>query len=154
MIGSITRRHRWTIGGLLIAGTLVALMFVLTAQGGSPPVVVDLQGVPPDALVRDNIILTKRAPGAAAKVTADQARRAAGFQDAGVREILLTHLLSTQNQPQIDRLVWVVNFDPPGVELPGGPLGAPHSSTPIFMLAFVDAETGEFLFGTADSGPN
>ncbi|HXU22547.1 MAG TPA: hypothetical protein VN697_00830, partial [Tepidiformaceae bacterium] len=65
-------------------------------------------------------------------------------------------LLMTDDQNQTPRLVWIVTvLDKP--TFVGGPVGAdtpPDTTRPTYWLVFVDAHTGESLFGQSGEKVN
>lgn len=71
--------------------------------------------------------------------------------NATVREHILADLTDSTKPDIADRLVWVVSVMPPGgVWSVGGPgSGAPSRQPGTYMLVFVDAQTGEFLYGVS-----
>jgi hypothetical protein len=123
--------------------------FLLVDTGSSaPPLAID--GVDLAALRQQDIDLKAPPSDALAKVPSEDAAAKAGL-NLPAKEVVLARLVS-KGPPALDRLVWAVSYDG---ELPvggGGP--APVAGEPAgvrfepadYMLAFVDAETGEFLF--------
>jgi hypothetical protein len=139
--------------GVLVAacvGATTAGILLFTVHGGFASQI--LQGVPTDALAAQGISLTEPPADYGPAVSPDQARHAAGFADTPVREVKLAHLNTTKATSvvgaRVDRNVWVVNFVPDGLAMPGGPPGSSPNQT-RYALAFVDADTGQFIFGFA-----
>jgi hypothetical protein len=98
-----------------------------------------LEGVDPNEL---NVYLSPPPSQYRPEVTSRRAKRAAGaqYEDVTARQIVLAHL-QTEAWGGFDGQVWIVNFDPADPDL--------HafcpSASPIYALAFVDADTGELL---------
>jgi hypothetical protein len=136
---------------VLIVGVFsAAVIALLTAVGGQNDT--GLLGVPGDTLTEAGIqIRLADTNSVSAEVPADSARASAGFPRQPTREIRLGYLTTTIDKTE--RLVWIVNFDPSGLEFPGGPRDTGIGQTQV-ALAFVDATTGEFVMGFANGGPH
>lgn len=132
-----------------IAVTTASVLFLTAQVGRSEQREPIVQGVPSGRLAELGVFLEATTTVETDVVDAGLAREAAGFSHLPVRETLLA-VLTTELNP-VPRLVWVVNFNPDNVDLPGGPPGSDKGS-PAFMLAFVDATTGEFVMGVAEGG--
>lgn len=148
-------RLRSVAVGLVLAAVAAAFIIALTGQGGETPAPgLVLQGVSLEDLARDGLILTPPDAAVSADVTADQARDfAAGkFGGAVVREVVLAHLVSKNDNPPLDRLVWVVNLDPDTVIVPE-PTEMDPAETNTYALTFIDANTGAHLFTEVASEP-
>lgn len=110
---------------------------------------VTLTTAPSDVLASEGINL--EAPTSAALISRSQAETAAQLafpQAGGVREAILVHLNSPSRPLADGRLYWVVSLDLKGMPFPGqGPLGSPQlQAKPSFLLVFIDAATGKFVF--------
>jgi hypothetical protein len=147
-------RKRIALFGSVSVSTVVAVAAVLgnTSNGSAGEL---LRGVPPDAIQGQGIELTEASMSFAPSITQEAARKSAGFAGVPVREIKLVHVANDEKSPvgismHLDNDVWAFNFEPTGLNLPGGPVGSAPNKT-NYAVAFVDATTGDFLFGFASS---
>jgi hypothetical protein len=123
-------------------------LFLLAGIGGSAPKL-GLQGVDFAGLEHQGIRI--EAAVTQATIPAKEAPENAKIP-LPVKQIVLGRLI-TENVPVYDRTVWIVSYDATSLPAPGGPVnddgtsGASGVYAPAdYMIAFVDAETGEFLF--------
>jgi len=151
----LARRARLRAGmiGLAIAVPIASTgLFLLAGTGGaSPPL--DLQGIDFAELNQQGIVLKAPPEGSQPKLRAEDAPERSGVP-LPIKHVVLGRL-QTSNVPLYDRLVWIISYDAQSLPVPGGPLNPEESEiSPIearhlpaaYMLAFVDANTGEFLF--------
>ena len=136
-------------GTLLIATTSVALGG--KAIAGASTNQLTLATVSQATLIANGVSLTT--PVGQASVSSENAAQtalASMSPAATVREETLANLTDS-TVPGIDNeLAWVVSLAPPGgIHSVGGPAGSERLNG-SFMLVFVDAETGKFLY--ADAG--
>jgi hypothetical protein len=133
---------------LALGAALSAALFMLSGSGGEPTPA--LQGISDRALEDAglHVRIAPQPPGGSL-VIVNEARDAAGFPGQALRETRLGYL-STSLEPK-ERLVWIFNFDPNGISVPGGPPNSRKAPT-SFAAAFVDAQTGEFIMGFASGG--
>lgn len=131
---------------LLAAG---AGLFFMVSAGNSAPLL-SLDGVDFAGLEQQGITLKAPADGAEArvKIQAQEAPARAGAP-LPVKEVVLGQLV-TSNVPRYDRLVWIVSYSH-GLPISGVPAAIDEATVPeiepaSYRLAFIDAETGEFLF--------
>lgn len=141
--------------GLMVCGILVAAS-VLTAasflwysrEGGASEL--SLDGVSLDLLAEDGFTVTAPRDGYAPRVSSDDARDAARIAepDVSVKQVLLAHV--RVEGTGIGREVWIVNLDPddPDVAPP-----RPEEGAVKFVVAFVDADTGEHLYTLGEQEP-
>ncbi len=97
------------------------------------------------------------APGISSDAAAAGAMRATPrYQGGKIRQVALVRLTDHAQQPPTERIAWAVNFDPttvPGTE-PLGPCGQDCPNTKLaYALVFIDAQTGDFVFGSESSRP-
>jgi hypothetical protein len=73
------------------------------------------------------------------------------------KEVILAHLQDDHAVPPVDRDVWVVVSDTAGIPWSGGPYGGDASERPErimkWSVTFIDAQSGELVFGLASGGP-
>jgi hypothetical protein len=94
--------------------------------------------------------ITLSAAGGPAGLEADQIRQQLleryGVSD--IKDLLLARVVDSRQSPDFDRTCWVVS-------VAGHPRSRPPASAPIpgaFEVWFLDAQTGELLFGTQEFG--
>ncbi len=149
------RQSRGLVLTRLVGGLSVLL---LSGQGGTVPPIppIPLSGVSVEALAQDGETLFPPGPGELPKITANEAQDIAAtegpFGDAPVREVVLAHILIVRTHPVIDRLVWVVSYDPAAIEIPVF-MPTPGRYRALFALTFIDAQTGEYLQATTPGAP-
>jgi hypothetical protein len=150
---SIVTRFGWgaPILATLAVGALAVSYVLIGPSGGTAQQYLD--GVPADVLATRGIVLSEAPAGYEPRVTADDAREAALYPNAPLREVKLANLKTVATDDmsiniRVDQVVWVLNYEPSGIRVPGGPVGTSVNKTE-YSLAFVDADTGEFLFGFA-----
>lgn len=161
MLKLIRRTRLWAgaVGLALALPIFGAGLFLLVGAGGSAPPL-NLDGVDFTGLDQQGITL-KSPPDdapALAKIPEIDAQKSAGVP-LPVKQTVLGRLITANTVPQYDRLVWIVSYDATSFPPPGGPApldgsvisdDSPDGNTKYapasYMLAFVDAQTGEFLF--------
>lgn len=147
------------LGLTLAVVTLAFTLFFLVGAGGSASPL-PLDGVDFAGLERQGINLESPPDDAPAQATIPEV---AAQKNAGVplpiKQTVLGRLITENTVPQYDRLVWIVSYDATSFPPPGGPApldgsavtddipdGTTRYAPASYMLAFVDAQTGEFLF--------
>ena len=126
----------------------VAAVLFLTAQGGEPPTPIVLDGVLPA-----DFILVSPPPDAAPAVSEAEAVEVALRDHYGgvVRQTVLVSLSMRGGEPPFDTLAWAVNFDPATVggeppHISGTEQVKPEDYALDYLVVFVDAKTGDWLF--------
>ncbi len=147
-LGSSRRKLFVLTGAVAVFGVAVSSLLLVDTGSSAPPLAID--GVDLAALQQQDIDLKAPPSDAQAKISREEAAARAGF-DLPVKEVVLSRLIS-KLPPKMDRLVWAINYDG-GLPIGEGPAPVPGEPTvdvefgpADYMLAFVDAETGEFLF--------
>jgi hypothetical protein len=157
----LTQQKGIRVGALGVALSLAGLaagFFLLAGSGSSAPPLT-LEGVDFAGLQEQGIRLEAPPDGTQAKIPEDDAAKKAGFPLA-VKQVVLGRLI-TDLPPVMDRVVWIVSYDK-GMPVSGGPGGTADESaddtsarakidSANYMLAFVDAETGEFIFSVQEN---
>jgi hypothetical protein len=145
----------------------IPLLFILVlgatalmSRAGSSASVVVPAGITPEQLEAYGVTLyqTDRQPTVPAEAAAAAAR--SQFAGAVVKSTLLVALVDKAENTEA-RLAWAVTYDPKSVHLPPACGPAPidgvradydcPSSVPVFMLSFVDAQTGAPMYTIGDS---
>jgi hypothetical protein len=147
----ILKRKGWQIAASVSVVALVALGLntLLSADTGSSAPPVAIEGVDLAALKQQDIDLQAPPADALATVSSEDAAAKASIA-LPVKEVVLARLVS-KGPPALDRLVWAISYEGE-LEAGGGPAPVDGESSGVkfepadYMLAFVDAETGEFLF--------
>lgn len=151
MIGIRMAKRRLIVASA-VACTLLVLgggLFTVRAAGTSAGP--SLGAVSAQTLAAGGITLSN--PVASAAVSKDAAIQAAQAQFAGaqVREAVLAQVRDDHQVPVVDKLCWAVSLVPPAGTGSAGPAGS--ASLPAsYLVVFVDAQTGSFVFGTAGNG--
>jgi hypothetical protein len=135
------------VAALVVSGFLIARAL---PRGDAAPqpgrLGVDaLEGVSLKELADQGWHLSPPPEGYAPKISGKHAKYVAGefYRGVPVRQLMLAHLESLFLGGS-DNEVWIVNFDPAGVrECPG--------SANLYTLTFVDAESGQSLYGLSES---
>jgi len=132
---------------LAISGSVAVV--ATTSFDAKPPPHVAVPGVSAERLAEGGISLSP-ASAAEASVTPDSAVRAGSVLGLSkVRGTVLAQLHDSSSVPNIDRLVWVVSFDPTGSgRSAGGPFDPDKERVGVpvaWSIAFVDAVTGDLL---------
>lgn len=146
VLGSSTAMQIWdkacyVMKKLASLTLLLAVILVFQQSAGSIDSAPLLLGVSPDELAANGIVLS--APRSSDHpISGDTATEKAGF-DAPVKETRLLHV----QHGGISRDVWVINYEPSAFPVPGGMPGRTDSGYASLALAFIDADSGEFLFG-------
>lgn len=102
-------------------------------------------------LARHGVTLKEPEAGVAVRISLEEAEEAASahFGGAKVRETALEWAMTSHRFPPIRCLCYAVSLEPGSlVGSEGGP-GAPHMKA-SYLVAFVDANTGEFVFAIDD----
>jgi hypothetical protein len=105
-----------------------------------------MKDVPPELLEEEGITLLPP-DGDGPKITMETAADYASKLYGGnqVRETALARLVDVSAVPPIDRLVWVVSYEPHGIDYPVSDsfsVDRPSFRT-LYFLVFIDAETGK-----------
>ena len=138
---------------LLAAAIAVSVLAVVVrARATPPPPPITLQTASASSLAAVGIHLT--APVGSAAVSGDTAAKAAIAQYPGstVREAVLARVDDTNSAAPVHCLCWVISLNPPdGFHFPsGGPPDSPNKDqVPSYWIMIIDANTGQFLEGTA-----
>ena len=130
----------------LVLGAAAGIWVFLTAQTSPPPPPVSttaLEGISLRDLAAGGIILSTLDPAVRPKVSRQAAEQLAldGFPSVSLRQSIFAHVVAHN----IDRPAWIVSLNPNDLALPGPPAEIEY------LLVFVDAETGEFIFASAHS---
>jgi hypothetical protein len=143
------------IAALLGAGGALAVQALFGGGESLPPVEKLseswLQGVNINELADQGMYLSQPPSDYHPKTSSGFAKHATDAQYAKVsaRQILLAHL-QMQSTGGFDGQVYIINFDPADPDL--------HafcpSSTPIYALSFVDADTGNLVFTIGEDSPS
>jgi hypothetical protein len=130
---------------LLMSG--IAATLLLTARSGSAAVT--LPGVSANDLESQGLTVTESASDYLPVISKDKAIESAGFTGIPVIDTRLVHLTKDPNHVgpniKVDTYVWAVLLDPSAFGS-NGPAGSAARKA-NYAVAFVDANTGEFLFG-------
>lgn len=142
----------WPLAILVIVViAVVAALAVTPPSGGGAPLQVVLDGIPErdfsDHGVR--LIQPNRAPtidSAAAEIAA----KSGVPGTPSVKETVLARVVNDRADPPVDTLAWAVSLDPASVHaFPVlGPGQYNQCVQPLYSVVFIDALTGDFLFGT------
>ena len=145
-VASVARQWRAALLVLL----LVALLFfvaVLKERTSSEKSL--LAGIPTEEITGGGMTIVRAQLEPGTPVTRDAAvRQAVRTYPGGVpREVVLVYL-KTAGDPNT-RVAWAVHFDPSTVTgtPPMGPGAPPGPYEAIYAFVFIDARTGEFIFG-------
>lgn len=134
----------------------IAAALLQTGQGGEPPSPVVLDGIPLEEFTNNGVLLSPALPGETPALTAEAAVAKAErlFPGGAARQTLLLHVKNTAGYPPTDHLAWLVNFDPSTVagSPPSGPDAPAGPYQTIYAYAFIDAESGELIFGGDKTG--
>lgn len=134
------------VAGIIAAGTAFAI-YSFVAPDGSPTPLTLGGGVSLEKARASGLALN--APdGDNPAVTADEAREIArGTGGPGeVLDVVLAHVVDSRQKPSLDRLVWVIHYDPATI-----PLSGEEGQDVVLWLGLVDAKTGEFLDGYGET---
>jgi hypothetical protein len=151
-----------TVAAALVVVALLGAGGTLTVQallsgGGEPLPPVEklseswLQGVNINELAGQGLYLSPPPQDYVPKTSSGFAKHTTDSQYSNVsaRQILLAHL-QTQYTGGFEGQVYIINFDPADLDL--------HafcpSSTPIYALSFVDADTGKLLSTIGEDSPS
>ena len=129
---------------LVVAGaTLVVAGWFLVAQGESASS--SLEGISEEELAARDIKLLPPNPGQEAKISREEAEEvvASRFPSVAVKQAILGRLV--QPLGGVDTMVWAINLDPQDKDIDSVVRG--RGATTVWFIAFVDANTGDFLFG-------
>ena len=157
---SLRRTKRlWRLGVLALAILVAISALVLTLTTGSgAPTHIALDGIPERDLSEFGVQLLQpdRAPtidAVAAELTAKTGQPRA---DATVKETVLVRVVNDRADPPMDKLAWAVSLEPASINAipPLGPGQYRFCGHPLYSVVFIDAESGEFLFGTQRSTLN
>jgi hypothetical protein len=146
-----------------LLGLGIVSVLLLTAQGGEQLAPVALEGVPLEDLTNAGYAIEPVALEQQTTVSASAAVERAlteavlgeepGTQ-ARVRQTVLLRLLNPTTDPPLASLTWAVNIDPASVK--GEPphcVGCETQEYKLqYMVFFVDANTGEPVYGLERSG--
>jgi len=134
----------------LLAAVAAAILFTARDQTYRPSLI----GVPAEAYDGSTGIELRSTPENAPLISADEAIRATdavnGYRRGSVRQVVLARKINANTEPDMEKVVWVLNFDPSTVNwhqrtICGlGCAGIdPESMETTHALLFIDAETGE-----------
>jgi hypothetical protein len=151
MIGTRMAKSK-VIAASAVACILLVLgggLFTVRASGSSAGP--SLDSVSAQTLAAGGITLSS--PVASAAVSKDAALQRAQSQFAGaqVREAVLAQVRDDHQVPVVDKLCWAVSLAPPAGTGSTGPPGS-TSRPASYLVVFIDAQTGAFVFGTAGNG--
>jgi hypothetical protein len=152
MIVSTFSRRKLLVALVLSSVTMIGVYSARVFATPAPPT---LQTARASELALEDITLGN--PAAAAQVTRAQAERTVltEFPGSQIRESVLAQLHAQRMPSAAHRLCWVVSIVPPGgLWQPSS--GAPGNQARIpadYFLLFVDAQTGQYLFGTMGHVP-
>ena len=128
---------------LVVAGaTLVVAGWFLVAQGESANI--SLEGISKEDLAEKDFILLPLDPGQLAKISRQAAEEtvAGHFPNIAVRQAILVRLVEPERG--LDAAAWAINLDPEDKDIRYSIPG----STTVWLVAFVDANTGAFIQGS------
>lgn len=130
---------------VLLGGAIVSILLSAPSGADTPEFISsDMR----DSLESKGVFLSNARDDDEPFIEASAAIGVSGYAHIQVRDVKLQRL-STDNLGQpIDKLVWAISFDPTGVVFPELPESKVHQVAD-YMMAFVDAHTGELIFGIA-----
>ena len=128
---------------LVVAGaTLVVAGWFLVGRGESASS--SLEGISEEELAANDFIILPLEPGQLTKISRQAAEEtvAGHFPNVAVRQAILVRLVEPGRGH--DTAVWAINLDPEDKDIRHSIPG----STTVWLVAFVDANTGAFIHGT------
>jgi hypothetical protein len=139
---------------LLALGVAAGAAVVLIAAASPDATRVTMSSISADQLAADGITLSaldarSRAAVRVDVVAAEKVALANVRQGAATKESVLARVQDSQ-LPAFDHVAWVISVDGAGLIGARGPGG--FDLTPATTVLFIDAQTGDFLFGIQD-GP-
>jgi len=143
----VSRKRAGVAAGIALAGIVLfaATRLVHPAIGPS------IAAVSADRLAESGTVLLNPFPWDRPEITQPQAERLALQQTPGatVLQSVLAEVVETNAGAKQPRLCWVVSLPASIVSSYGPPGSAPLRAT--FNLVFIDAHSGDFVFGSAGS---
>lgn len=151
----VLKRYRPLAAAVLALAVAVPVL-VVTLGAGSPDAI-NLVGVSPASLAEAGVTLTAPQPGDRPLLSAEEAQAVANFHGLQVIQVLLARVSNDHQVPPVkDRLAWVFSFDVTNFDLPAGPPPPPEGRPSLrwlYLIAAVDAETGQLLEDVGAGGP-
>ncbi len=138
------------VGATALAVIAIALVSLILWQlRGGEASELTLAGVSLDGLAEDGVVISEPPDDYVALTTSDAARAIVSvkFPNVDVKQVLLAHIKFDESD--VDTEAWVVNLDPEDPDL--NPLKA--EGIPTFAVAFVDADSGEFIYAMGELEP-
>jgi hypothetical protein len=128
---------------------LIGVVAWLLLQTLHPHLGPSIKTVSAQRLEQAGIVLANPFPWDRPAVSASDAERTAliGYSGQSSLQTVLAEVFFTGTNSKQPRLCWVISL-PGSLVSSHGPPGSPHSQA-SFYLVFVDAQTGEFVQGTA-----
>lgn len=152
-------RLRELAGALVVIAVLATAGFfagkALLGDGGSTPAgrlgTTALDGVDLSRLAYDGITVSAPPAGYGPQISGDDAKLvvAANYPGVTARQVLLAHI-KFERGGNLDTQAWIVNLDPTDPDVAGFGKG---SGLITFALAFVDANSGKFLYVMGEQQP-
>lgn len=155
MLAARSLRHplRAAAIGIALAAIGLSVLLLYPRDGGTSPVAID--GVSQETLVDEGITISPLAvdyrPGVGSDVAEEFANRR--YPNVDICQTVLVRFTRSISGEAVDaivdRPVWAINLDPRDPDLIPEGIGGETE----FVLIFVDAETGEFIFGLTHTSP-
>ena len=153
-VAAVARQWRATLLGLLLLFVALVMMLAVLEEG-HPSDESLLEGIPAEEITGGGITIDRAPQEPDLPVTRDAAvQRAVRTYPGGVpRQVVLVRLQSAGDPA--NRVAWAINFDPStvagsppsGRDAPAGPCETGYA------FVFIDARTGDFIFGGDKTGP-
>jgi hypothetical protein len=148
MIGTRIAKSKLIITAAIICSLLALGGGLFTALAARSPAGPSLSAVSAQTLAAGGITLSNPTVSATVNKAAAVGVAQNQFPGAQVREAVLAQVRDDHQAPPLDRLCWIVSLVPPAGVGSVGPSG--NTSSPAsYLLVFIDARTGAFVFGIA-----
>lgn len=136
-------------GSAMVIAIMVAGGLATMRAGASAPVPT-LTTISAEQLSRAEVGLSAPPAASGPLVSSQTALSAAlaSFPGTGVRETVLATVVDSSTTPASQCLCYAISLTPTG-SISQGPPGSPSFGPPAFLLAVIDASTGQFRFAVS-----